>query len=885
MDFLSSTRHGNTAEAYLISTAIVVTSLFVWRWTYALLRRTLCEWAFNSQNVFDKQSLYRLSHLFTLLIPIASFYFAKRRLFFEEELSAWLTIVSVVLGQIVFLLILATFLTPLAEVILIRWVRDVPRKDHSYLQTQKQTIERIKSHVRGLIWILIVMIPALTIASKIMAVPLTMWIAPPALFFLDLAICYTILRRAKGRLPNKRSSADAENDSPYLQNFTPPDDPDLECKEQIVKFFLDIYKHQLRLLKDSPAEFRLVDPHSFAPNYIYELRAMKDGDWQARRMTIGPIGEDTGSRSKCYYVIYDHHLVIKIPPVPIHDLKEYMEILKKERRIVNRLSMKECIIPNASVILQLIQPFTRKEDFPPEKSEDDYVKLINIFSELQRYLKIDDKFVFFMDLSQYYFLGHIVRTFHDPDKNIHDEISAHADLVGDYLKFDESDSHENIPCFLEIERLYTQYTSELKNLLPQFGMPTFPPRDQIKKWFFIHLAGNRVTQVNQGSNPECIVELNNLVDRIFAEHSEAIQSYRQHLRKSINHAAFRKNKSYMEGIITNLMELLAHLQRKRVAMRDLKPDNLLVAGRRDNYPGFLAYPEEFKIGLIDVETAVILSPPGTNAIEQPPLGGTPRYASPSHFFPNSVLRRIYDDVPMILHLQDWHGIIAIIYRVVTGLPLLERAATSLTAIPRETGKYRGRELEHYHRTNRTFWNIAANEFTEKLSQHQETFRSLNVVILQGTRHMLRECAGEERSNIGGYMHHLAFHHTMPMSANDRQFLVSCSYEQTKQLRQKWESQAQAAAGRKIDRTQLVTLLHHLELLKLRLEQQTGLLALLDHASPAISAYDLLTCMFSLVMGRMNVQTGENALTVESADAIREKHGISSETTIEVTRQA
>jgi serine/threonine protein kinase len=320
-------------------------------------------------------------------------------------------------------------------------------------------------------------------------------------------------------------------------------------------------------------------------------------------------------------------------------------------------------------------------------------------------------------------------------------------------------------------------------------------------------------------------------------------------------------------------------------MRDLKPDNLLVAGRKDNYPSFLAYPQKYKIGLIDVETAVILSSSGTKPIEQPPLGGTPQYASPSHFFPNSVLRRIYNDLPMTLHLQDWHGIIAIIYRIVTGLPLFQRAACSVTSTLREMGKYRGRELEHYHRINKTFWNIAVNEFREKIGQQEETFRSLNIAILQGARYMLREFAGEERSNIGDAVHHLAFHHTMPMSANDRQFLASCSYEKTKQLRHKWEIQSQAVAGHKIDRTQLITLLQHLELLKLREEQQTRLLGLLDHSSPTISAYELLEYMFSLVMRRMNRQTGEDVLPVESAGAIRQEVDISSETTIQATRQA
>ena len=77
-------------------------------------------------------------------------------------------------------------------------------------------------------------------------------------------------------------------------------------------------------------------------------------DWTKRRMTIGPLGEDSGSKSKCYYVIYDVHMVIKIPTKPITDFERYIESIKKEVHIVNKLIPKECIIPKVSVILSLI---------------------------------------------------------------------------------------------------------------------------------------------------------------------------------------------------------------------------------------------------------------------------------------------------------------------------------------------------------------------------------------------------------------------------------------------------------------------------------------------------------------------------------------------------
>lgn len=889
MDFLYITKYGNTAEAYLISIAILVISLFVSRWAYTILRKTLCEWAFNIQNTFDKQSLYGLTNLCTWLIPIAAFYLAKGRLFFEKELSTWLNIAALVSGQIVFLLILANVLEPMAEVALIKSMRDVRRRDQKYLQAQKKSIDRIKKHIRFLARALLLLIPGLTIASNFTTVPMGAWAAPLGIVLFELGICLRIIRTTKGSFKIEPDVEDRSvSDTPVSEEVSKPvDDPDLELKETIVRFFLDIYKHSVRASKDSPAEIRLLDSRSFAPNYIYELRVMKDGDWQSRRMTIGPIGEETGSRSKCFYVIYDHHLVIKIPPTPINDLTQYMDILKNERRIVKRLAMKECIIPSAAAILKLIQRFEQKRDLPPEDNEEDYLRFLNIFSELQKYLRIGNSFVFFMDLSKYYFLSHIIDAFHDTEKRVYDEITRHSEVVGDYRKFEDSYGSENIPFFLEIEKLYRKYESELIKLIKQFNLQASPPPDQAKKWFFAHLVGERVTEVDKGLSAEFIVGMNRLLDRIINEDLEGIQGFRNNVRKSIHQTAFVKNKAYMEGIITSLLELLAHLGEKKVAMRDLKPDNLLVAGNKDKYPGFLSYPKEYKIGLIDVETAVILAKSGKRITDQPPLGGTPQYATPSHFFDNNLLASLYEDLSAVLHLQDWYAIIAIIYRATTGLPLFERTGRMLPGIIKAMRAHKGREIDYFHSANEAFWNSAAGEFKEKMAQREETLKSLNVQIFDKAKKMFRDAASDERQHIVEEIEQWVNSQHLPMSAKDRQLLISFSYQKTKELRMKWES-GLAAKKKKIDRSRVILLLRDLEELKLQLELQKQMLQLLDQSTPNSSAYELLEFMFRLVLNRMHgLQWG--CLTsqdlVDSAGPACESGESSSQTTLAVTSEA
>ena len=112
MDFLEISKYGNSAEDYLISMVILVVSVFASRGAYSILRKTFCERVFGLQNALDKESLYRLANLGTYLIAVAGFFYAQNRLSFSEEVSTWLDVTPLVLGQIIFLLILANVLGP-----------------------------------------------------------------------------------------------------------------------------------------------------------------------------------------------------------------------------------------------------------------------------------------------------------------------------------------------------------------------------------------------------------------------------------------------------------------------------------------------------------------------------------------------------------------------------------------------------------------------------------------------------------------------------------------------------------------------------------------------------------------------------------------------------
>jgi len=339
----------------------------------------------------------------------------------------------------------------------------------------------------------------------------------------------------------------------------------------------------------------------------------------------------------------------------------------------------------------------------------------------------------------------------------------------------------------------------------------------------------------------------------------------------------------MEGMSTNLLELLAHLREKKVAMRDLKPDNMLVAGNKSRYPGFLAYPQEYKIGLIDVETAVILEKAGRKIVDQPPLGGTPQYATPSQFFDNNLLARFYDDLPLILHLQDWYAIIAIIYRVITGLPLFDRTAGMMVGILKTMRAQKGKEHEHFHGLQEAFWRSAAGEFKEKMARNKEAFKSVNVQIFDRAKKMFGEIVSDEKQRLADGIDREVNAQGIPMSARDRKLLISCSHQKTKDLRKKWESGPDYNKKR-VDRSRVILLLKDLEARKSQLEMQTQMLHVLDQSAPSTSAYSLLEFMFGLILNRMNGAQWAGFESAASPDSAYGTVESSSQATISITSE-
>jgi serine/threonine protein kinase len=319
-------------------------------------------------------------------------------------------------------------------------------------------------------------------------------------------------------------------------------------------------------------------------------------------------------------------------------------------------------------------------------------------------------------------------------------VYADADIVWDYNEFvNKYDKKHDTVCF-ELQQVYAQFDNGIKHLLTVIEYTDSLYEKDKMKWLLSHLAGRGVVEMPKDLPEQLVSQIKMLLRKIAAEHSDVAEAYKNLVIEHVKNRVFVRKKFQIEGIIVNLLSLLDWLRQRKIAMRDIKPDNLLIAGDLDDQPLLLASPDEYSIGLIDLETAVILANEA-NETRQPMLGGTPLYATPSHFFTNELLQDVYKDVATVLMLQDWFAAVGIIYELVTGEKLFFKTANKLHGIVRKLRSTDDRERcvpQLYWNINRYFWRFAKMEFAHNLEQTKAVLDAAQVKVPDGVKGWLEQ---------------------------------------------------------------------------------------------------------------------------------------------------
>ena len=618
-------------------------------------------------------------------------------------------------------------------------------------------------------------------------------------------------------------------------------------RSDIINYFLNLFRIQIGADPGASMNTKTLSDNASGPNTVYELRIKHRGEWMQRRMSIGPLGEEAGSKSKCFYVIYDVHLVVKIPVKPISEFEYYLESIKKEGQIVDKLAPKECIVPRVSTILSLIHKLPESGHLPTDQFEEKHVDWLRRNTDYQQYLKIKNTFVFFMDFSKYYFLGHIVDNLHDVKDAMAEEMIENAETIFDNQKFRGRYGKAKESIGIEIRQVYNHCQAAIRQFLTDCGVSSNTSMFRIQNWFVMHLAGKAVSVKEAGLSENLVKELNLVIELDFSKRLEAVTAYRDTITEYVHKIRFEQNKPQMAGIITNLLDLLAWLRTKRIAMRDLKPDNLLVAGDPAKYPLFLMNADEYELGIIDVETAVDFEKSKYRRVKQPLLGGTPFYATPSHFFSNAVLSDAFHNLAKILHLQDWYATLVMTFKTVTGELMFEHTARLFADIRNKIkfGQMEGMpETEIVADVSRAFWRSALLEFQTKMNQKEHQLKSIFFAIPDTSKHMFKKVLSKDIVTTTEKIKRCISNQTVFESPQSQQRLLDSSPAKIDQLRAEFENKVKSMRNASCDHSGTIVLLKYLRTLKLHVEQQKQLLKRLEQQQLKLSAYTLLGFMFN-----------------------------------------
>jgi serine/threonine protein kinase len=624
-------------------------------------------------------------------------------------------------------------------------------------------------------------------------------------------------------------------------------------KERVLEFFIMLFKQQVGAAAQAATEITLMERRPTCPNETYEIRVKTGNEWAKRRMSIGLLGQGGGSRSKCFYVIFDSHMVIKIPSVPIPEFSVYRQRVQAEAKIVEQLYPRECIVPKMGVVLKTIHTIDGSQNLSEDAQEAKYVHFLEVNPEYQQYLKIGPTFVFFMDLAKHFFLSSTLEEIRRGDQHLVTEALKQHDLLWDRHGFVCRYGEDVSAVCHGLQDAYHRNEERLRQLIDDAQIIEDIPAYQLKQWFANHLAGEKIDACTEDLPEEFVEQVNGLFFEVLRDNHLQVEQYRQRVRKNIKEMHFSQHRVQLENLSSNTLELLAWIDEKGLTLRDLKPENLFVAGNPEAYPIFLNDAKKFSIGLIDVETAVVMGPPSSDEIPQPQLAGTPLYATPSHLMSNLILEETYCDLRTILHMQDWYATIAIIHKIVTGKNMFSATALVFPQLLKQirlldpAGPDMDRDMI---RINQTFWSSALYDFKHAIAMDLDLFERIDVMVPKSMVPEIINALHDGCNRLSASLAKTVSQQNIFTGREKCQFLLDAPVEKISAMKDKLVAGKSKSISSGRQREKALSIMVRIENQKKHLRRKLEAAALLKAYAGPIPADQLLEAMFQRVFNAM-----------------------------------
>jgi serine/threonine protein kinase len=541
---------------------------------------------------------------------------------------------------------------------------------------------------------------------------------------------------------------------------------DMKTIEPILQTIKLIFKMQKNI--QSNVDVLHLEADTAEHCFRFELHGRNELRDETRIVTLG-IGESSGSKSKCFLLIYDDKMAVVVPP-SISDVIEVAESSKSEetlfaeyldaiqfcKKIAVLLSGGDsaqtaipCLVPSLELVIRKIEP-SFNEGILQIDPDDACINLLLLKRKkyLRHCFKIGEKYVFFMHLvKKGAFLGNILATIHAGIREKADAcMQEYSRILENVLvsAYNPDDLIYRETHWDKIYAVYRNYADAIKNL------PTYPriKRTGLDTRIFLEYVQGRFSQNNIDSNGTSAQgELKSLLDEIFRKpnNSNILEEFKRQQTAYIQDKVdSRYMNGYLEVIVWNYLDLLVRLRRRKVAIRDIKPENIFL---RRELRAFSDNDDNFIFGLIDLETAINLGAEGELA--QPLTIGTPYYVQPTTFVKNEILRLTYRDkhLARIYYMQDWHSVTALIYYAVTGETLFNNSAKLL--LDEFYNRYASLTSDKIDTKDiismlNVFWPNAIEEFNYKITKNRHVLEIIRLDISDDIWELL---LGEIESNV------------------------------------------------------------------------------------------------------------------------------------------
>jgi hypothetical protein len=279
---------------------------------------------------------------------------------------------------------------------------------------------------------------------------------------------------------------------------------------------------------------------------------------------------------------------------------------------------------------------------------------------------------------------------------------------------------------------------------------------------------------------------------------------------------------------------------------------MLLAGKREHGQYHLSDPDQYDLGLIDLETAVAFRGSEDGLMRQPMLAGTPSYMTPSHLFSNFALIDVYGNkLSAVFCLQDWFAAVGIIFCIVTGQRLFEKTAKLLPEIVRVKKRGLNRndpETEILKNVSRIFWKTAGDEFSEMIRTHLQRLENIHLALPDPIVDLFRSEAENSGIRIRDAVEQCA--NSQNLFPQQAKKLISASVDAVRTQRIKWENKEPGKNVPPDIREQAISLFQQLETLKSRLKNLDDSGCLIKKA---VSCEELLRFMFNQMVLAMQCE--------------------------------